>query len=248
MSFTEIINHTFNGWGLLVTLVGDEQARTVMMLVGALLTMVIAYLLGSLNFAIILSKKEYNQDIRTFGSKNAGMTNMMRTYGKKAATLTLLGDALKAVVASLFGYVLLGMCGAYIAGVFCIIGHMFPAYYGFRGGKGVVTAAASILMCDPVVFLLLFVIFVLIVLATKYISLGSIMGMLLYPIILDRVSKLLTGHTSPFIIFSILIAALVIIKHHENIKRLLEGKENKFSFKKSKKPEAVATDNANEEQ
>ena len=240
MSFTDIINETFNGWGLLITLVGDENARTVLMLVGALVSMVAAYLLGSLNFAIILSKKEYNQDIRAFGSKNAGMTNMMRTYGKKAAILTLLGDALKAVVAALIGYVLLGMCGAYIAGLFCIIGHMFPVYYGFRGGKGVVTAATSMLMCDPLVFLILFLIFVLIVLATKYISLGSVMCMLLYPIVLDRVTKLFTGHTSPFIIFSILIAALVIVKHHENIKRLLAGKENKFSFKKSKKPEAIA--------
>ncbi len=242
MSFTDIINETFSGWGLLVTLVGDEDARTVLMLVGALITMTVSYLLGSLNFAIILSKKEYNQDIRTFGSKNAGMTNMMRTYGKKAAALTLLGDTLKAVVAALIGYVLLGMCGAYIAGLFCIIGHMFPVYYGFRGGKGVVTAATSMLMCDPLVFLILITCFVLIVLATKYISLGSIMCMLLYPIVLDRVTKLFTGHTSPFIIFSILIAALVIVKHHENIKRLLEGKENKFSFKKSKKPEQVKGD------
>ncbi len=246
MSFTDIINETFNGWGLLVTLVHDEGARTVMMLVGALLTMVVSYLLGSLNFAIILSQKEYKQDIRTFGSKNAGMTNMMRTYGKKAAALTLLGDGLKAAVSAFVGYALLGMCGAYIAGLFCIIGHMFPVYYGFRGGKGVVTAATSILMCDPVVFLILITCFVLIVLATKYISLGSIMCMLLYPIILDRVSKLFTQHTSPFIIFSILIAALVIVKHHENIKRLLEGKENKFSFKKSKKPENVKADTITE--
>ena len=154
--------------------------------------------------------------------------------------MTLLGDALKAVVASLFGYALLGMFGAYIAGLFCVIGHMFPVYYGFRGGKGVVTVAASILMCDPLVFVILFAIFVLIVLATKYISLGSVMGMLLYPIILDRITKLFTGHTSPFIIFSILMAALVIIKHHENIGRLLKGTENKFSFKKSKEPTATA--------
>ncbi len=239
MSFMEIINHMFNGWGLLVTLVHTDTARTIMMLVGSLLTMAIAYLLGSLNFAIILSAKEYHQDIRTFGSKNAGMTNMMRTYGKKAAALTLLGDALKAVVSALIGYVLLGMFGAYIAGLFCIIGHMFPVYYGFRGGKGVVTVAASILMCDPLVFLILFVFFVLIVLATKYISLGSIMCMLLYPIILDRVSRLLVGHTSPFIIIAILMAVLIIVKHHENIGRLLKGTESKFSFRKSKKPEDV---------
>ncbi len=252
MSFTEIITHMFQGWGLIVPFMTTDTTRTIMMLVGALLSMTIAYLLGSLNFAIILSHKEYHQDIRSFGSKNAGMTNMMRTYGKKAAALTLLGDALKAIVAALVGYALLGMFGAYIAGLFCIIGHMFPVYYGFRGGKGVVTVAASILMCDPIVFLILLVCFVLIVLATKYISLGSIMCMLLYPILLDRVSKLLTEHTSPFIIFAILMAALVIVKHRENIGRLLKGTESKFSFKKSKSPEsvqaeAIATANAEEQ-
>ncbi len=239
MSFTEIIQHMFRGWGVLVPMMHDGTAQTIMMLVGALLSAVAAYLLGSFNFAIILSNKEYHEDIRSFGSKNAGMTNMMRTYGKKAAVLTLLGDTLKAVVAALIGYALLGMCGAYIAGLFCVIGHMFPAYYGFRGGKGVVTVAASILMCDPLVFLILIVLFVLIVLATRYISLGSIMCMLLYPILLDRITKLFTGHTSPFIIFSILMAVLVVIKHHENIGRLLKGKESKFSFKKSKAPTAA---------
>ena len=231
----------FGGWGLIVPHMSTDTTRTIMMLVGALLSMTIAYLLGSLNFAIILSNKEYHQDIRAFGSKNAGMTNMMRTYGKKAAALTLLGDFLKAIVAALVGYALLGMFGAYIAGLFCIIGHMFPVYYGFRGGKGVVTVAASILMCDPIVFVILLVCFILIVLATKYISLGSIMCMLLYPILLDRISKLLTPdhHTSPFIIFALLMAALVIVKHRENIGRLIKGTESKFSFKKSKSPQSV---------
>lgn len=240
MSFMEIIINMFGGWGLIVPFMSTDTTRTIMMLVCALLSMASAYLLGSLNFAIILSNKEYHQDIRAFGSKNAGMTNMMRTYGKKAAALTLLGDSLKAVVAALIGYALLGTFGAYIAGLFCIIGHMFPAYYGFRGGKGVVTVAISILMCNPIVFVILITCFVLIVLATKYISLGSIMCMLLYPILLDRITVLLTGHTSPFIIFSVLMAALVIVKHRDNIGRLLKGQESKFSFKKSKKPEEVA--------
>ena len=256
MTFTEITYHMFQGGGLLVPLVHTSTAQTIMMLVGALLSMSLAYLLGSLNFAIILSQKEYHQDIRSFGSKNAGMTNMMRTYGKKAAMMTLGGDMLKAVVASLLGYALLGMFGAYIAGLFCIIGHMFPVYYGFRGGKGVVTVATSILMCDigyfpfPVIFLTLLLCFVLIVLATKYISLGSVMCMLLYPIFLDRFSRIFYDHPSPFSIFSILMAALVIVKHHENISRLLKGQESKFSFKKSKTPaeaqELIASDTANE--
>ncbi len=198
----------------------------------------LSYLLGSLNFAIIISGKQYRQDIRQFGSKNAGMTNMMRTYGKKAAGLTLLGDALKAVASCLIGYALIGQYGAYFAGLFCILGHMFPVYYRFRGGKGVVTAAITILMCNPIVFLILIIIFVIIVLATKFISLGSVVCVMLYPIILDRIERSTLLHENPpegcpYVIFAILIMLLVVLKHRENIIRLYHGQESKFSFKKS---------------
>ena len=198
------------------------------------LSAIIAYLLGSLNFAIIISGRRYKEDIRSHGSKNAGMTNMMRTYGKSAAGLTLLGDALKAVVACLIGYATFGLMGAYISGLFCILGHMFPIYYRFKGGKGVVTSAVTILMCNPFVFLILFILFALIVLFTKYISLGSVMCMLLYPLILHRIN-LLFGQPTPEFIYAILMTALVVLKHKENIKRLLRGEESKFSFKKSVK-------------
>ena len=164
------------------------------------------------------------------------MTNMMRTYGKKAAGLTLLGDALKAVVACLIGYALLGQMGAYFAGLFCIIGHMFPIYYRFKGGKGVVTAAITVLMCNPFVFLILFLMFVIIVLFSKYISLGSVICMLLYPLVLNSVdSFMLDIPVSPYVWCAVLMTALVVLKHWENIKRLREGKESKFSFKKSVK-------------
>ena len=181
--------------GLIAPLFYNESETTFLILTVLcyLVTVVAAYLLGSLNFAIIISGKQYRQDIRNFGSKNAGMTNMMRTYGKKAAGLTLLGDALKAVASCLIGYLLLGQMGAYVAGLFCIIGHMFPIYYRFKGGKGVVTAAVTVLMCNPFVFLILFVMFVVIVLCTKYISLGSVLCMLLYPILLDRIDRWLFG-------------------------------------------------------
>ncbi len=216
-------------------------------LISVILCIVVPYLLGSLNFAIIISKKVYHTDIRTFGSGNAGATNMMRTFGKSAAGLTFLGDALKAFVSGLWGYAAFGQWGAYIAGLFCILGHMFPIYYKFKGGKGVVTAAISILMCNPFVFLILFVLFVLIVLATKYISLGSVMCMLLYPVILDRIEKWLNGATGAYVIIAIINAALVIFMHRENIKRLLAGKESKFSFKKSIKPEEKKQESSNEE-
>ena len=201
---------------------------------GFILCAVIAYLLGSLNFAIIISGRTYKQDIREYGSKNAGMTNMMRTYGKKAAGLTLLGDALKAVVAGLIGYAVLGQLGAYVAGTACVIGHMFPVFYKFKGGKGVVTTAASVLMCNPFVFVIMLVIFVIIVAGTRYISLGSVMCMLMYPFVLNTIDTWLSGGC-PYVIFALLMAVLVIFKHRENIKRLRQGKENKFSFKKSVK-------------
>jgi len=215
---------------------------TTMMLLGAAVIIICAYLLGSINFAIIISGKKYNEDIRSYGSKNAGMTNMMRTYGKRAAAMTLLGDCLKAVVACLIGYLILGNLGSYLAGVFCILGHVFPVFYRFKGGKGVVTAFTTILMCDPFVCLIVLLIFVILVALTKFISLGSVMSMLLYPLILDRVTRIATlwsgngERTSPYIIFAVIIAAIVFIKHWENIKRLVKGEENKFSFKKSVKP------------
>lgn len=195
----------------------------------------IAYLLGSINFAIIISGKKYKEDIRSHGSKNAGMTNMMRTYGKGAAAWTLAGDALKAIVACSIGYLAMGQLGAYTAGLFCMLGHVFPLYYGFKGGKGVVTAAATILMTDPLVFLILFTLFVIMVAIWRYISLASITCMGLYPLILSFTTKLFAGKISPFILFTVLMTLLIIGKHWPNIERLREGTESKFSFKKSVK-------------
>ncbi len=206
-------------------------------LAATVICIVAPYLLGSMNFAIIISKTKYKSDIRNYGSGNAGATNMMRTFGKSAAGLTFLGDALKAFASGIIGYAALGQYGAYIAGLFCILGHMFPIYYKFKGGKGVVTAAISVLMCNPLVFLILLVIFVIIVAFTKYISLASVMCMLLYPVILDRMEKWMNGYTGAYVIIAIINAALIIFMHRENIKRLWQGKENKFSFKKSVKPE-----------
>lgn len=204
-----------------------------------ILVFLVGYFLGSINFATFISKKKYKDDIREHGSGNAGMTNMMRTYGTKAAALTLLGDFLKTFVAVMVGYLLVGTDGAYIAGFGAVIGHTFPIYYKFKGGKGVVTAITMILCTNPLVGLILLIIFVLIVLATKYISLGSVMGALLYPIILTSFgsfTEAIPALNSPAKLISCFaIVALIVFNHRSNIKRLYEGKENKFSFKKSKK-------------
>lgn len=194
------------------------------------LLLLIGYLFGSFNFATFISKKKYKDDIREHGSGNAGMTNMMRTYGTKAAVLTLLGDILKAVVACLLGYVVLGRAGAYVAGVGTVIGHTWPLYYNFKGGKGVATAIAMILCTSPLVGLILILIFVAIVAATKFISLGSIMGALLYPVILGRFTNLNVIEMA----CCLAVVILLVFNHRSNIKRLLNNEENKFSFKKSK--------------
>ena len=225
----------------------NETLGLVLFIISVAVVIIAAYLLGSINFAIIISGKKYKQDIRDHGSKNAGMTNMMRTYGKKAAGLTLLGDALKAVAACLVGYVLIGSLGAYIAGLFCILGHIFPIFYRFKGGKGVVTTAVAILMCNPIVFAILFLLFVIIVLFTKYISLGSVVCVMLYPLLLDSISRIFTGHPTPYVVFAMITAVVVVVKHWGNIKRLAAGKESKFSFKKSVKAPEEKTEQPVEE-
>ena len=207
---------------------------------GLILSSLIAYLLGSLNFALILSKKMYGEDIRNYGSKNAGTTNMMRTYGKKAAILTILGDIFKGIIAVIIGSFIMGATlGGYTAGLLCVIGHVFPIFYGFRGGKGVATAAAVILIVNPIVFLIMISVFLITVILTRYISLGSCLSAALFPF-LTYYSRLAVSPENrlPFsgiaFLCSFLMAILVICKHHENLKRLANGRESKFSFKKSK--------------
>ena len=220
----------------------------VLMCLGFLVVIMTAYLLGSVNFAIIISGKKYKEDIREHGSKNAGMTNMMRTYGKSAAILTLVGDALKAIISCIIGFLIFGHFGAYAAGLFCMLGHVFPIYYGFRGGKGVVTAAATILMTDPFTFLILITLFVIMVAIWRYISLASVTCIGLYPLILSFTTSFFAGRVSFGPLFAVPIAILIIAKHWKNIQRLREGTESKFSFKKSVKSNNKNNNNNNSEE
>lgn len=208
---------------------------------------VIGYLLGSINSAVIISKLVYHDDVRTHGSGNPGTTNMMRTYGTKSAALTLVGDMAKTALSVLIGALLVAESGMYIAGLFSVIGHMFPIYYGFKGGKGVASTAALVLCTEPVAFLVLIIMFVGIVAATKFLSLGSIMCVMLYPVILNRVYLLVRDPEGvPFIptMVSFVVMVLVLARHRDNIRRLYKGEENKFSFKKSVKAGEKVTDAA----
>ncbi len=206
------------------------------------LCMIIPYLLGSINTGIILSKAMYHDDIRNHGSGNAGATNALRTYGKKFGALTFLGDFFKAVIATLIGSLLLsGTLGGAIAGLFVIVGHMFPIYYKFKGGKGVACAAAVVLFLEPISFLILFAFFAIIVIGTRYVSLGSCMGIALFPVIATMIEKLYLAFTGQGLgavpVVGVLIAVLVVYMHRANIKRLLAGNESKISFSKKEKSE-----------
>ena len=221
----------------------------------ALLAMILPYLLGSINTAVIVSRWLYHDDIRNHGSGNAGMTNMLRTFGKKAAVLTLLGDVLKTVLAVLIGGFFMGFqyarsfslgFGGYLAALFCILGHVFPIYYRFKGGKGVLCTATAVAILSPVAFAILLLVFAIIVGFTKYVSLGSIMCALMYPLFLFKSLQVATGGGTPLghmMLISFAIAGFVVWCHRTNLSRLLAGEENKISFKKKEQ----ATKEGNEE-
>lgn len=199
-----------------------------------ILVAIVAYLIGSINFAIIFSKKFAGFDLRERGSKNAGTTNVLRTVGKKAAILTLICDMLKGVVS-----VLLAMLVAkiwtetdleilkYLAGLMAIIGHTYPIYYGFKGGKGVATSLGVLLIVNPQIGLICLVFALTIMAFTRWVSLGSILAAILFPIL----TIFMVDNMGAKII-SILIGALVVFNHRTNISRLKNGTENKLSLKK----------------
>ena len=194
----------------------------------------VAYLIGSVNFAIIFSQKFAGFDVREKGSKNAGTTNVLRTVGKKAAALTLICDILKGVIAVIIAilankiwkdtdlYLL-----TYLAGLFAIIGHTFPVYYGFKGGKGVATSLGVLLTVNPQIGLICLIFALIIMITTKLVSLGSIMAAILFPLLTVFMIENIYAK-----VISILIGLLVIFNHRANIKRLKDGTENKLSFKK----------------
>ena len=219
---------------------GNTQTALYLMLAGVVLCIIIPYLIGSVNPAIILSQKIYHDDIRSHGSGNAGATNTLRTYGKKMAALIFLLDLLKAVVAVVIGSLILSReMGGAIAGIFVILGHTFPVYYKFKGGKGVASLAGVVLILSPISFVILISLFVAIVLLTRFVSLGSVMCVMLLPLIQHAFYPKNGFITLACIVFM----ALIVFMHRENIKRLLEGKESKISFGSKKEKAAPETKN-----
>lgn len=198
------------------------------------LAVLLGYLLGSISFSIILSRLKYRDDIRRHGSGNAGMTNTLRTYGKLSAAIVLAGDFGKGFLAAWLGWQLgWSPLAAYLAGLAAVVGHMFPFYFGFRGGKGVATAAGVILgTCQPV-FLVLAGTFVAIIFFSRYVSLGSVLVAALYPLAMIFLAWGPSGFLRPEMLCSLGMAALVIWAHRSNIQRLLAGTENRLGQKKN---------------
>ena len=205
---------------------------------------VVPYLLGSISFSIVFSRALHKDDVRQHGSGNAGSTNMLRTYGLKSALLTLVCDILKGVVATLIGLIVMPYYTgfAYISALMCLLGHAFPIFYHFKGGKCVATFAGALLVLNPLVWVLLLLAFVLIVYVSRYVSLGSVICAGTFPILINMIPfitiTLENGATAAVppagIIAAALMGILIILLHRKNIVRLWEGTESKISFKKKK--------------
>lgn len=208
-------------------------------MVSYIIALIIAYAIGSISFSVILSKKMAGFDVREKGSGNAGSTNVLRTVGKKAAALTLLCDILKGVVAIIIAVIVGNMVGdvdrallVQIAGIAVVIGHTFPIFFGFKGGKGVATSLGILLIINWKIGLICLVFGLAIIALTRMVSAGSVLTAVLFPIL-----TLFVGHEfyiveGNYFIFSIIMALLVAFNHRSNISRILDGKENKISFKK----------------
>lgn len=203
-----------------------------MMIFSLIIIAIISYLLGSVNGAIIASHLIFHDDVREHGSHNAGLTNFHRNYGTKGLAVVIAIDIGKAAIALLIGRLIFGLfdqplVGMYFAALCLILGHMFPVFYQFRGGKGILSGALCLLMIDWRIGLVSILLFVVIVAATRYVSLGSIAGAAYFPL-----GTLLCGHGGLCATLALVIAVLVIAKHWQNIVRLIRHEESKLVFKK----------------
>ena len=216
-----------------------------MIIIKLVIVAIISYLLGSCNFGVIISKSLKKEDIRESGSGNAGTTNMMRTYGKTLGILTIIGDIAKVFVAIWIAFKIMSVEEIKMifdrisdnpqcvlksfAGLFAVAGHIFPCFFKFKGGKGVATSGGMVIMIDWRIALILFAIFVLIILITRYVSLGSIIMAVLYPVFMGLFHK-----DAGLVIISLVFTVIVVTAHRENIKKLINHTENKIGSKKQK--------------
>lgn len=219
--------------------------ETALFTIALILSIIVAYLIGSLNFAIIVSKGLKKDDVRKYGSGNAGMTNVLRVFGKGPAALTLLGDFSKGIVAILLSRLLFFLlCGntdqlivfEYIVGLFALAGHSYPVFYKFKGGKGVLVSAGVVLLLSPIPVLIAIVVFIIVVAISKIVSLASISACVSAPIASFVLGKI--AGDEDVVVKTIMVTvfcAIIIGMHWQNIGRLIKGEENKFGSIKSNK-------------
>lgn len=217
------------------------------MILTAIITVIAAYLIGSINFAVIFTKLFTKRDVRDFGSGNAGATNVMRVGGFWPGTLTFLCDALKGYAACMLGKLIfeyignnepavwaLPIYGAYICGVACMLGHVFPIFFKFRGGKGVATSVGIFAVCCPIAIISGLACFALLLLISKIVSLSSLAATIVVVGLSVILAKTDGGaHIIPQIIMSVAMGTIVYTKHIGNIKRLIKGEEKKIGRKKN---------------
>lgn len=207
---------------------------------------IIAYVIGSISFSVIISKKMAGFDVREKGSGNAGSTNVLRSVGKKAAVLTLICDVLKGVIAIGIAVAIGNIVDnlnkellVQIAGIAVVLGHTFPVFFGFKGGKGVATSLGVLLISNWQIGLICLVFALVLMALTRIVSLGSCAAAVLYPVLTLFINEHYTVLTEgkdgkAYLIYSIILAVIVLYNHRSNIKRLLNGTENKLDFKKIK--------------
>lgn len=205
-----------------------------------ILMAVIAYAIGSVNFSVILSRRIAGFDIREKGSGNAGTTNMLRSVGKGAAALTLLLDILKGLVAILIAKYIVAKIASeanasilvQLAGFFVVVGHTFPMFFGFKGGKGVATSLGVLLIINPEIGGICLVFALLEMALTRMVSVGSINAAILFPVLTIFIKYNYIADDYTYIFFGIAMAALIVFNHRANLKRIYNGTENRISFKK----------------
>ena len=205
-----------------------------------IVTAIIAYLIGSINFSVIFSKKMAGFDIREKGSGNAGTTNMLRSVGKKAAAITLICDILKGVISIVIAIIVGNIAKnldrellLQIAGIAVVLGHTFPIFFGFKGGKGVATSLGVLLMSNWQIGLICLVFAVVLMALTRMVSLGSCAAAVLFPVLtLFIKDHYIVTQGSGYFIYSVILAGIVLFNHRSNIQRILAGEENKISFSK----------------
>lgn len=212
------------------------------MAVTAIVTVIAAYLIGSINFAVIFAKAFLKKDVRELGSGNAGATNVLRSAGLVPGILTFVFDALKGFAASYMGKIvfdyiftnsasdwMVPVFGAYLCGTACMLGHIFPFFFDFKGGKGVATSVGIFAVCCPIAIISGLIVFTLVTIFSKYVSLGSVIATLVVVILsiifYDRTAALL-----PQLFLALAMGVIVIVKHKENIKRLIAGNESKIKI------------------